>query len=121
MFYFFLLVYAQFCQVFIVDPVSIAANDGTTVEFTCTANNSLDLSFRVNGSAVLQSVFNEGFQQLPIAEELGYKVFGRNLTVIVSSLHNNTKIHCKAHGSQMVVKSKVAALTVQGFERTKIF
>ena len=26
--------------VFIVDPVSTAAVDGTTVQFTCTANNS---------------------------------------------------------------------------------
>ena len=85
------------------------------------SNNSLDLSFRVNGSAVLQSVFDKGFQQLHIVEELGYKVFRRNLTVIVSSLYNNTKIHCKAYGSQMDVKSKVAVLTVQGFERTKIF
>ena len=116
-----MLVYARFCPVFIVDPVSITAVDGTTVKFTCTANDSVDLSFRVNGSAVLQSVINKGFQQLPIVEELSYKVFRRNLMVIVSLLYNNTKIHCKAHGSPMDVKSEVAVLTVQGFERIKIF
>ena len=91
----------NFCIVFLVDPVSVAAVDGITVEFTCTANSSVDLLFRVNDSAVLQSVINKGFQQQPVAfvEELGNMVLSRNLTVTVSSLYNNTEIHCEADGS----------------------
>ena len=106
----------MFTLVFLVDPVSVAAVDSTTVKFTCTANNSVDLSFRVNGSAVLQSVINKGFQQKPVAsaEELGNMVLRRNLTVTVSSLYNNTEIHCLALPGE--VKSEVADLTIQGFE-----
>ena len=91
----------NFCIVFLVNPVSITAIDGTTVEFTCTANNSDDLSYRVNGSAVLQSVINKGYQQQPVAfvEELSNMVLRRNLTANVSSLYNNTEIHCEADGS----------------------
>ena len=102
--------------VFLVDPVSVAAIDGTTVEFTCTSNNSVDLSFRVNGSSVLQSVINKGFQQQPVAfpEELGNMVLRRNLTVTVSSLYNNTKILCVASNGE--IKSAVVDLTIQGFE-----
>ena len=86
------------------------------MKFTCTANNTGDLSFRVNGSAVLQSVFEKGFQQQPSAspEELDNMVLRRNLTVTVSSLFNNTEIYCDADGSQMDVESDVAVLTVQG-------
>ena len=118
-----MLIYARFCQVFIVDPVSIAAIDGTIVTFTCTANSSVDLSFRVNGSTILQNIINKGFEHKPVAfaEELGNMVLRRNLTVTVSSLYNNTEIHCEADGLPMDVESKVAVLTVQGFERTKIF
>ena len=49
-------------------------------------------------------------------------ILRRNLTVTVSSLYNNTKIHCEADGSPMDVdvESKVAVLTVQGFERNTI-
>ena len=113
--YFLLFVHIS-CIVFVVNPVSIAAIDGTTVEFTCTASNTVDLSFRVNGSAVLQSIINKGFQQQPVAfpEELGNMVLRRNLTVTVSSLYNNTELHCVAYGSPMDVESEVAVLTVQG-------
>ena len=125
MFFFPLLIYARpvlSSIVFIVDPVSIAAVDGTTVKFTCTANNSVDLSFRVNGSTILQSIINKGFEQQPVAfaEEVGNMVLRRNLTVTVSSLYNNTEIHCEADGSPMDVESKVAVVTVQGL-RNKIF
>ena len=121
----YLLLFVHFlaCIVFHVNPVSVAAIDGTTVEFTCTANNSVGLSFRVNGSAVLPYIINKGFQQQPVAfpEELGNMVLRRNLTVTVSSLYNNTEIHCEADGSPMDVESKVAVLTVQGFRRLNIF
>ena len=85
--------------------------------FTCTVNNSVGLSFRVNGSAISQSIINKGFQQQPVAfaEELGNMVLRRNLTANVSSLYNNTEIHCEADGSPMDVDSKVAILIVQGF------
>ena len=110
----------MFPIVFLVDPVSIAAVNGTTVEFTCTANNTGDLSFRVNGSG-LQSVSNKGFQQQPIAfpEELGNMVLRRNLTVAVSSQYNNTEIFCEADESSMDVKSKIAVLTVQDLRGLK--
>ena len=106
------------CIVFLVNPVSVAAVDGSTVEFTCTANNTFDLSFRVNSSAISQSIIYKGFEHQPVAfaEELVNMVLRRNLTVTVSSLYNNTEIHCEADGSPMDVKSKVAVLTVQGFE-----
>ena len=102
--------------VFIVDPVSVAAIDGTTVEFTCTANNTGDLSFRVNDLAISQSVIKKGFQQQPVAfaEELGNMVLRRNLTVTISSLYNNTDIYCEADGSPMDVESKKTNLTIQG-------
>ena len=92
------------------------------MEFTCTAKNSVGLSFRVNGSAVSETVINKGFQQLPVAfaEELGNMVLRRKLIVTVSSLYNNTKIHCEADGSPMDVDSKVAILTVQGLERNTL-
>ena len=112
----FTVVYSYFFIVFLVNPVSIAAVDGTAVKFTCTVNNSVGLSFRVNGSAISQSIINKGFQQQPVAfaEELGNVVLRRNLTANVSSQYNNTEIHCEAEGSPMDVESKVAVLTVQG-------
>ena len=106
-------------SVFLVDPVSIAAVDGSIVEFTCTANNSGLIDYRVNGtSATLGSVTSKGFQQQPVAEELGNMVLRRNLTVTVSSLYNNTEIHCVASPGE--VQSQVADLTIQGFERIEI-
>ena len=101
--------------VFLVNPVSVAAVDGTTVEFTCIANNTRLIDYRVNDTG-LQSVSNKGFKQQPVAyaEELGNMVSRRNLTVSVSSLYNNTKIHCEADGSPMDVESEIAVLTVQG-------
>ena len=48
---------------FLVDPVSIAAVDGTTVELTCTANNTDTIDFRVN--ALSQSVRDKGFTPFP--------------------------------------------------------
>ena len=51
--------------VFIVDPVSVAAVDGTTVEFTCTAENVEEISYRVNGtSASDPDIQNKSFVQL---------------------------------------------------------
>ena len=82
------------------------------MEFTCTANNSGLIDYRVNGtSATLGSVISKGFQQ-PGADELGNMVLNRNLTVTVSSLYNNTEIHCVASPGE--VKSQVADLTIQG-------
>ena len=99
--------------VFLVDPVSITAVDGTTVEFTCTANNTDTIIYRVNDtSAASQSVFSKGFTLLS-AEELGNMVLRRNLTVTVSSLYNNTEISCRAVGSPNT-DSAVAILIVQG-------
>ncbi len=47
--------------VFLVQPTSIAAVDGSTVEFTCTANNSEDILYRINGSSVaLQAIAELG-------------------------------------------------------------
>ena len=121
--FFSVLIYARFCQVFTVNPVSIAAVDGITVKFTCTANSSVDLSFRVNDSVVSQSIINKGFEQQPVAfaEDLGNMVLRRNLTFSVSSQYNNTEIHCEADGSPMDVESKVAVLTVQGLRGLKCF
>ena len=56
--------------VFLVHPTYIAAIDGSTVEFTCTANNTELIDYNVNGSsASLGSVTSKGFNQLD-AEEL---------------------------------------------------
>ena len=102
------------CIVFLVNPVSVAAVDGTTAEFTCTANNTDTITYRVNdSSATSQSVISKGFTQLGI-EEVGSLTARRNLTVTVSSLYNNTEIHCRATGSPMNTDSEIAILTVQG-------
>ena len=64
---------------------------GSTVEFTCTANNTEDISYRINASsASLGSVNSKGFNQLD-AEELDTLVIRRNLSV---TLYNNTEIYC---------------------------
>ena len=99
--------------VFIVDPFSVAAIDGTTVEFTCTANNTDTVTYRVNDtSATSQSVVSKGFTELN-AEEVD-SLTRRNLTVTVSSLYNNTEIFCRAVGSPMNTDSEIAILIVQG-------
>ena len=97
---------------FLVDPVSVAAIDGTTVEFTCTANNATNLIFIVNGTpADFASIASIGFTEQAV-KQLGGMVLRRSLTAIASSLYNNTKILCEA--SPMNIKSEVANLTVQG-------
>ena len=99
--------------VFLVHPTSVAAVDGSTVEFTCTANNTDTIVYRVNGtSATLGSVTSKGFNQLD-PEELDTLVIRRNLSVTVSSLYNNTEILCRAIGNSNV-DSNTATLTVQG-------
>ena len=105
---------AWFHLVFLVNPVSVAAVDGTTVEFTCTANNTDTVTYRVNDtSAVIQSVISKGFIQLG-SEEVDSLTTRRNLTATVSSLYNNTEIFCIALGSPMNVDSEIANLLVQG-------
>ena len=106
--------YSCFHLVFLVDPVSVAAVDGTTVEFTCTANNTDTIIYRVNdSSATFQSVISKGFTQLG-TEEVDSLTTRINLTVTVSSLYNNTEIFCRAQGSPMNTDSAVAVLIVQG-------
>ncbi len=101
---------------FLVHPTSIAAVDGSTVEFTCTANNTDSIVYRVNDTS-LESVMNKGFNQLG-AEELDTLVTRRNLSVTVSSaLYNNTEILCRAIGDPNV-NSNTATLTVQGKTHT---
>ena len=114
----YLLVFLYFHLVFIVDPVSVTAVDGTTAEFTCTANNTEEITYRVNDtSATMQIVISKGFTQL-ITEEVGNHMTRRNLTVTVSSLYNNTEIYCRAIGSTNT-NSSVAILTVQGIHAYK--
>ena len=99
--------------VFLVHPESISVVEGTTVEFTCTANNTDEVGYRVNDtSATQESVTSKGFNQLD-AVDLGNMMTGRNLSVAVSSLYNNTEIRCRASGSPNV-DSNTAILTVQG-------
>ena len=106
------------CIVFLVDPVSVAAVDGTTVEFTCTANNTDAITYRVNDtSATTQSVINKGFTQL-LSDVVG-NLITRNLTVTVSSLYNNTEIFCRAIGSTNNTDSEIAILIVQGIHDYK--
>ena len=83
------------------------------MEFTCTANNTDQIVYRVNDtSAILGSVISKGFLQLD-AEELGSMVLRRNLTVTVSSLYNNTELHCVALPGE--VKSQVADHSIVSF------
>ena len=105
--------YVWFCSVFIVNPVSVTAIDGTTVEFTCTATNTEEISYRVNRTlATLPSVRGKGFKQHDV-EELGHMLLRINLTVTVSSLYNNnTEIYCNAQPND--VKSLKAILKIQG-------
>ncbi len=98
--------------VFLVHPTSFAAVDGSTVEFTCTANNTNVITYRINDTtASYLHIINKGFKQLD-AEELDTLLTRRNLSVTVSSLYNNTEILCRAFSPQ--VDSNTATLTVQG-------
>ncbi len=98
---------------FLVHPTSIAAVDGSTVEFTCTANNTDTIVYRVNNTVASNTdIMNKGFSELN-AEELDTLVTRRNLSVTVSSLYNNTEILCRAIGDS-IVNSNTATLTVQG-------
>ena len=99
---------------FLVHPTSIAAVDGSTVEFTCTANNTDTILYRVNHTFASDTGnMNKGFKQLD-AEELDTLVTRRNLSVTVSSLYNNTEILCRAIGTDLNVNSNTATLIVQG-------
>ena len=99
--------------VFLVDPESISAIEGSTVEFTCTANNTDIIDYRVNGSSAgSNTIAIKGFNQIGF-EELSPMVTRRNLSVAVSSLYNNTEILCRAIGTA-IVDSNTAILTVQG-------
>ena len=97
------------CIVFLVDPVSVAAVDGTTVEFTCTARDALAILYFVNKTA---ATFLQDFKEA-VEEQLEGTVKRRNLTVSVISQYNNTKIYCSAFGSPNT-DSEIANLTVQG-------
>ena len=87
------------------------------MEFTCTANNTDTIVYRVNDtSATLGSVTSKGFNPLD-TEPLDTLVARRNLSVTVSSLYNNTEILCIAEGTLGInvnVYSNTATLTVQG-------
>ncbi len=98
---------------FLVHPTSIAAVDGSTVEFTCTANNTVLMDYIVNEfSAGSQEIVSIGlFEQLAF-EIIGDMTLRRNLSVTVSSLYNNTEILCRAFSPE--VDSNTATLTVQG-------
>ena len=98
--------------VFLVHPTSIAAVDGSTVEFTCTASHTDTIQYRVNDTTASKGYTSKGFNQLN-AEELDTLVTRRNLSVTVSSLYNNTEILCRAIGDSNE-DSNTATLTVQG-------
>ena len=98
---------------FLVHPTSIAAVDGSTVEFTCTVNNADSILYRVNTTVASDTdIMDKGFNQLG-TELLDTLVTRRNLSVTVSSLYNNTKILCRAIGDS-IEDSNTATLTVQG-------
>ncbi len=104
----------MYSLVFLVHPESIAAVDGSTVQFTCTSNNTEDIIYRVNGtSAASEDIKNKGFEQLGHGDE-GMGTIRRNLSVSVSSLYNNTEIYCKAIGTDDNINSTTSILTVQG-------
>ena len=99
---------------FLVHPTSIAAVGGSTVEFTCTANNTDTINYRVdNTPASNTDVMDKGFTELG-TEPLDALVTRRNISVTVSSLYNNTELLCRAIGTEMNVNSNTATLTVQG-------
>ncbi len=96
--------------VFLVHPTSIAAVDGSTVEFTCTANNTDTIVYRINDTSA-SLVTSKGFNEIG-ADPIDTLVTRRNLSVTVSSLYNNTEILCRAFSPE--VNSNTATLTVQG-------
>ncbi len=100
--------------VFLVHPISIAAVDGSTVEFTCIVNNGILIDYRINGSSAASSkIVSIGlFQQSYIKKT--DMTLRRNLSVTVSSLYNNTEILCRAYGTDLNANSDTATLTVQG-------
>ena len=104
-----------FVIVFLVDPESISVVEGTTVEFTCTADNTVAaLLYIVDGvSASLNAIIQRGFTEQD-TESLGNGVLRRNLTVITSTENNNnSEIYCRAFGSANT-NSDTATLTIQG-------
>ena len=101
--------------VFLVDPESISVVEGTTVEFTCTANNTNAILYFVdNITASLNTVTQRGFTEQD-TESLDNGVLRRNLTVITSTENNNNNsvIYCQAIGSANT-NSDTATLTIQG-------
>ena len=105
-----------FFLVFVVDPVSVAAVEGSLASFSCIARNVEQISYRVNETtATDKNVVDNGFVQQS-DENLGNALRRRNLTVTVSSNHNNTEIYCRGIGTDMNVNSKIITLTVQGKE-----
>ena len=68
----------------------------------------------MNGSSASdKNVVDKGFVEHS-GENLGNGLRRRNLTVTVSSDHNNTEIYCRGIGTDMNVNSKISTLTVQG-------
>ena len=99
---------------FLVHPTSVAAVDGSAVEFTCTANNTDSIYYTVNDTVASSGfIIDKGFNQ-HFSEDLETLVTRRNLSVTVSSLYNNTEILCRALGTDKNVNSNTATLTVQG-------
>ena len=83
------MLYIVYDKLFLVHPTSIAAVDGSTVEFTCTANNTNSILYIVNDtSALLGSVMAKGFNLLG-AEQLDMQIpiIRANVSVTVSSLY----------------------------------
>ncbi len=100
--------------VFLVHPESITVIDDTTVQFTCTANNTNALLYFVDDvSATVNTVTQRGFMEQD-AEIIDTSVFRRNLTVITSAENNNnSQIYCRAFGSGLT-DSNTATLIIQG-------
>ncbi len=101
--------------VFLVHPESITAIDGTTVQFTCTVNNTNALGYFVdNVSASVSTVTQRGFMEQD-AETFDTSVFRRNLTVITSAENNNnSEIYCQATKVPEFNNSNTANLIIQG-------
>ena len=110
--------YCLFIIVFLVHPESISVVEGTTVEFTCTANNTDGLSYIVNGIAANEEPNpSNGFtQQNTELLDNTNNVRRLNLTVITSAENNNnnSEIHCQAVNIPDFDNSDTATLTIQG-------
>lgn len=102
--------------VFLVHPKSLSVIDGSTAMFTCRANNTDDIDFRINGtSASSEDIYNKGFNQYYV--QIKSFDLTRNLSVsIVSSMYNNTLILCEADGlpGSLDQNSNTAILSIQG-------